>query len=295
MFRRIKQWTKEYEDDSHSGDDDVASPIDDDDECSASPAFHSNDHHCLSRIISCLMDVLAFENPFIQHLTGNILVAIYELLAACEGDWEEFINHISLLMTYAIDNSLSAHLEPVAAEAKNLVFQLPVHIIPLKLQSCTSLLIPATLTRVLRNILKILKKDFSCEIYDVYISSSIKMISRIPWHLLNDVSAVQSEESVGCLTRYASFHSSNPQQKSVSVFKGNLLQFFCSLDDNDNVMESGAVSKRNQLLVSAVSSVIPHLLSWCLGEHESSNNVHLFYYFRHKILVRIASIHTTKR
>ncbi|KAG9139514.1 hypothetical protein Leryth_022515 [Lithospermum erythrorhizon] len=284
VFTRIKQWIKEYEYNSDSGEDDPAIPIDYDD-CSALSTLHSDDHHCLTRIISHLMSVLAFENPFVQHLTGNILVAIYELLVAYEGDWEVFINRVSLFMTYAIDKNLSAHMEPIIAEPKNSDIRLPVQIIPLKLKKSSCWSIPVALTRVLRNIMKILKQDFNSEIYDVYICLSMEMIACIPWHLLNDVSVVQTEESVGCLTRDVPLHSSNPQQKSKSVFKGNLLQFFCSLDENHDDVESGAVSERNQLLVSAVSNLIPDLLSWCLGEQGSSYNVDLFHYFRHKLLI----------
>lgn len=53
-------------------------------------------HHCMTKIVSELVLLLAFENPYVKHLVGNVLTAItkFVFLTGSTSDWHELVHSL---------------------------------------------------------------------------------------------------------------------------------------------------------------------------------------------------------
>lgn len=77
VARQIKLWTDEFID-SDSDTDGMDTPYDK----GQYAVCADEDHHCLTKIVTELVSLLAVQNRYVQHIAGNILVVISEFLAA---------------------------------------------------------------------------------------------------------------------------------------------------------------------------------------------------------------------
>lgn len=139
----------------------------------------------------------------------------------------------------------------------------------------------ACVLRVLRIILKHLKQDFDDQLLGVYLESISSCFTNVPWNSLDqNCGAVK-------LSSGNAFYSKAGQLDSRLLFRGTLVQIFCSLVNQSVWMETaGGVSLNKHPVICEIRNLIPKILAWCLGDGDR-NNMCLSEYFRHKILVWI--------
>ncbi|CAI9777479.1 unnamed protein product [Fraxinus pennsylvanica] len=285
VFVQVKQWTHEFDSDSdsHSDEDSMAMPADNS-ACSDVSTSYSDNGNCLAMVD--LMALLAAQNQYIQHLAGNTFVAISEFVIASDSSWDDFMHFMCLCLEWAICNNLSCSLEPNAFKSQYLDY-LPISISLLKLKlRNTNWLMVAAIFRILRNILKLLR-DFDDNFIKQYLDFIGSFISNVPWDLLNEVFVGHNAEASRSTGEDISHHVKAVQPKEAITFYGNLLQFFCSLVEQSNLLEVGVDSLS---VICKIRNLVPKLLSWCHSELQSSDNVRISQYFRHKVLMLMVKL-----
>ncbi|KAL2528435.1 hypothetical protein Fot_21036 [Forsythia ovata] len=295
VFVQVKQWTHECDSDSdsdsdsssHSDEDSVEMPVDNS-ACSVVSTSYSDNRHCLAKIMVDLMALLAAQNPYIQHLAGNTFVAISEFIVGSDSSWDDFMHFLCLCLEWAICNNLSSSFEPSAFKSQYLDYALPISISSLKLKlTNTNWLMVAAIFRVLRNMLKLLKRDFDDNLIKRYLDFISSLILNVPWDLLSEVFVGHNAEAPRGAGKNILQHIKAVQPKEATMFYGNLLQLFCSLVEQSSLLEVGVDSLS---VICKISNLVPKLLSWCHGELQSSDNVRISQYFRHKMLMLIIKL-----
>lgn len=285
VFVQVKQWTHEFDSDSdsHSDEDSMAMPADNS-ACSDVSTSYLDNGNYLAMVD--LMALLAAQNQYIQHLAGNTFVAISEFVIASGSSWDDFMHFMCLCLEWAICNNLSSSLEPNAFKSQYLGY-LPVSISLLKLKlRNTNWLMVAAIFRVLRNILKLLR-DFDDNFIKQYLDFISSFISNVPWDLLSEVFVGHSAEASRGTGEDISHHIKAVQPKEAITFYGNLLQFFCSLVEQSNLLEVGV---HPLSVICKIRNLVPKLLSWCHSELQSSDDVRISQYFRHKVLMLMVKL-----
>ncbi|KAK1317811.1 hypothetical protein QJS10_CPA05g01530 [Acorus calamus] len=244
------------------------------------------DERCLANIISILVLFLTSENRFIRHLTGNVLVAIFGYLDKIGHKWAEFLQLLWVTVEMAASNIHFDSAAPSSAGFNSIhadgqlktcylltrddtdieifVSLLRPRLIRMKFFMLTSLL------QVLRNVLKSLKRKDSDHI-DVYMYHGVSSLSKLPWNLLNQICADQTNGGVD-------------SAESKGVFFGTLLQLICSLAEQNIVKEDMGSSFHDFPLLAKVIDLIPELLSCCFTGHVDHNRTCVSQYLRHKSL-----------
>lgn len=132
---------------------------------------------------------------------------------------------------------------------------------------------------VLRKILKHLKKECDDQLLEGYLNSVRTCLLNIPWDVFNDVSL--GEMYIGCED---ALRKNNLQNLSpLTLFNGNLVQFFCSLAAHGYASGTSAACMDEQPVACIISNAMLKILAWCLTNKTQ--------YLRHKILVRTCFRH----
>ncbi|XP_044470163.1 uncharacterized protein LOC123199303 isoform X2 [Mangifera indica] len=255
ILKKIQLWTRELDCDSY-------------DELEIS----SEDHLYLFQIIADMVFLLGVKSHFVQHLAGNILVIISELLSTSGSNWNLPIRSLFCCMELAVINILSIASTPSKAELgySNIDSSSFVGVIKprLKYARWSSL---AGIVRILRNILKYLKQEYGHDdsLTEAYLHSVYSCFSTLPWDSMDLI----------CGTRTAD------EEESKVVFLGNFIQLLCSLVEHISSVDNMGSSLDKHLFLSLVTKLVPKLLYWCLGEPEECAKTHISQYFRHKLLV----------
>lgn len=189
--------------------------------------------------------MLAFQNPYAQHLAGNVLVAISEIITSSENYWEEFIQSLCSHLNLIIHKAISPSSNP--PKTKHL--DLDSSTLKLHLQSASAIIL------VLRNFLKQLKHEEDDEILEVYLNTLGSCIRDIPWESCNGISM---------------------------EFCGHLLQLFCSVASQSSLLESMADFEEKNSVFYEIFNIFPKLLT--LGIVKDGDNC-ITEYIQHKILV----------
>lgn len=143
----------------------------------------------------------------------------------------------------------------------------------------------ACVGRVFRNILKHLKEDLDDQLLEAYLNSISSCLPNLPWKSLDQLHDDQNCEAVKISN--GNFYSRVGQLDSTLLFRGTLVQIFCSLVNSSVWMEAAGVTLNTHPVICEISDLIPRLLAWCLG-HGDRNNMGMSEYFRHKMLVWIS-------
>ncbi|XP_055804769.1 uncharacterized protein LOC129873662 isoform X2 [Solanum dulcamara] len=297
VYTEIKRWMKEYEFDESF---DMAGNIVDGGQ--VIPESHAANHHCLSNVFEVLccnfvtilmknnlvwspvaqMVVVAMENPYMNHLVGNILVAVSEVLVESirdktESCWGEYINLLYFCVEVSIFNGLSSM--GLTMEDKDLSGgPSPSSLLKLSLKSA-SWSTAAVIMRVLHNVLKQLNRDLIDQFFNIYLEATISFISNIPWNLLSEVYHVQGDSSSYCLLRMQ-----EEKPEPILIFQGYLLRLLCSLVKSDWTDAAVIVSAEHPFIFE-IKNLLPRLLSSCLSNGQSSDNVAICQYLKHKMLI----------
>ncbi|XP_028117135.1 uncharacterized protein LOC114314830 isoform X6 [Camellia sinensis] len=141
----------------------------------------------------------------------------------------------------------------------------------------------ACIIRVLRNILKRLKQDIDDQLLKVYLNSISYCLASVPWDSMDEVHVGQNGDAVRKFSEDA-FRTKAVELESRIVFRGTLVQLFCSLLNQSGWMEAAGGALNKHPVICEISNLIPRLLAWCLCDGDS-NNMCMSVYFRHKMLM----------
>ncbi|KAF8406367.1 hypothetical protein HHK36_008454 [Tetracentron sinense] len=313
VSREIQRWGNELESDSEN--EFVVNPA------SVGESFgdsepHSGCHNCLAKIVSILVVFLTVESQYVQHSAGNVLVVIsnfitkvvcfnrlpgnskYVLqsvlysspaLTICilQGrKWDEFLQLLCVCQEVAISKILSSssvYLIPGTnvseCDISSSILILQAGLVNANWSTAGGLI------RVLRNILKYLKQECDGELVEVYMHSISYCISYVPWDLFNEIHVGQNAEARIRSTGDALLLGSIDPLESRFVFLGNLLQFFCSLVEQSDLVEIGGGSLDDHTVLSKITSLIPKLLQCCFHKQGDYISTCISRYLRHKILM----------
>ncbi|KAH0697516.1 hypothetical protein KY290_015388 [Solanum tuberosum] len=272
VYTEIKLWMKEYESDDSfemEGNSVGGGPI--------IPESHAANHHCLTNVIEVLMVVVAMENPYMNHLIGNILVAVSDFLVESESCWGEYINLLYLCVEVPIFNGLSSMGHTM--EVKNLSGDpSPSSLLKLSLKSA-SWSTAAVIMRVLHNVLKQLNRDLIDQFFNIFLEATIYFISNMPWNLLSEVYHVQGDSNSDRLLQMQ-----EEKPKSILIFQGYLLRLLCSLVKS-GWTDAAVIASAEHPFIFEIKNLLPRLLSSCLSNGLHSDNVAICQYLKHKMLI----------
>ncbi|CAL5324717.1 unnamed protein product [Camellia sinensis] len=144
-------------------------------------------------------------------------------------------------------------------------------------------LLLACIIRVLRNILKCLKQDIDDQLLKVYLNSISYCLASVPWDSMDEVHVGRNGDALRKSSEDA-FHTKAVELESSIVFRGTLVQLFCSLLNQSGWMEAAGGALNKHPVICEISNLIPRLLTWCLCDGDS-NNMCMSVYFRHKMLL----------
>ncbi|KAI8030231.1 hypothetical protein LOK49_LG01G03379 [Camellia lanceoleosa] len=280
LLRQIQLWTHDFDSDSDNGMV-VKLPV-----CNnkCSVGSHCDDQNCLTKIVGDLILLLLIQSQYVQHLAGNILVAISDYIVASGGNWDEFMQSLCVCLELLISNALLHSL--VRASTKALVSKHDSSSVIIALKSKlknANWSSVACIIRVLRNILKCLKQDIDDQLLKVYLNSISYCLASVPWDSMDEVHVGQNGDALRKSSEDA-FHAKAVELESSIVFRGTLVQLFCSLLNQSGWMEAAGGTLNKHPVICEISNLIPRLLTWCLCDGDS-NNMCMSVYFRHKMLM----------
>ncbi|XP_058069258.1 uncharacterized protein LOC131218622 isoform X4 [Magnolia sinica] len=264
-------------------------------------AWTSEQHHCNSSEVV----FLTVESQYIQHLAGNVLVAISNFLVKSGSKWEEFLHLLWASLEAAIlnihsfssvslpdrsiilpDERSSCHYSHTTDKATGTANSdcgtaSVISILRPKLSNANW--VTATgLLRVLRNILKSLKQDHG-ELLGAYLHSFSSFPS-VPWDLLHEIYVGQSGGQ-WANSKDTLPHGNICSPRSKDVFLGTLLQLCCSMADRTLLEEIVGGSFDELAFLAKITNLVPKFLCWCFSEHVDYEGNCISRYLRHKMLM----------
>nr|GMC59554.1 uncharacterized protein LOC109180318 [Ipomoea batatas] len=248
------------------------------------PGSETESHYSLAKAISVLMGLLAIEYPYVQHLVGNILVAISDFIVASGSSSDEFMQLLSLLKLAAA-SSFPSSTGCIMAEAKNSCCNSAASVSPLSPHhKSAKWLTVAVIIQVLRRILKNLKQDADDHFFKLYLGVTNSFISNMPWDLMDQVFVSQTSKALGDPIADGLLQFQPAKSKSAIMFLGNFIQLLCSLVEKDIPIEAVADDLDKHPLICEIRNILPRLLGWCLGNLQNSD-VYISKYYKHKLLI----------
>ncbi|KAE8651922.1 uncharacterized protein LOC101211532 isoform X2 [Cucumis sativus] len=240
-------------------------------------------HHYMTKIVSELVPLLAFENKYVKHLVGNVLTAVtkFIFLTGNASDWCELVHSLCFSMELVLARIISSPA-PSITGSENLDFYLSILQPKLKNANFSTV---AGLLQVLRNTLKFLKQEQSDLIGELFDSVN-SCLSKIPWDLLGriltekicNIVEVQSNDD-------ACSDNLHQRQGLKFLFLGNFVQFLCSLAEPSDFEEASCGSFKSHPLLGTIINLIPNLFDWCLNNQVDHFDRCLSRYFSHKLLI----------
>nr|GMC67439.1 uncharacterized protein LOC109180318 [Ipomoea batatas] len=248
------------------------------------PGSETESHYSLAKAISVLMGLLAIEYPYVQHLVGNILVAISDFIVASGSSSDEFMQLLSLLKLAAA-SSFPSSTGCIMAEAKNSCCNSAASVSPLSPHhKSAKWLTVAVIIQVLRRILKNLKQDADDHFFKLYLGVTNSFISNMPWDLLDQVFVSQTSKALGDPIADGLLQFQPAKSKSAIMFLGNFIQLLCSLVEKGIPIEAVTDDLDKHPLICEIRNILPRLLGWCLGNLQNSD-VYISKYYKHKLLI----------
>ncbi|KAF8012444.1 hypothetical protein BT93_I0567 [Corymbia citriodora subsp. variegata] len=265
VLREIRLWTSEEETD---GSSDSGADAD-----SGEFALNSEERVFLGKIVGDLMRFLMVRSQHVQHLTGNVLLAISELLSAYGKGWVPFGRLLFVYAEMSIEN-----IQPCSSVTRTRVHEDLYGVsgsydcsIKSELQKANWSTV-AGIFRVLRCIWKYFKQDFRDQLVDLYLNSLNSFISHIPWNLFDDANVGPKCAHVGL-------------QMPKFIFLGYFTQLLSSVVEQvDHEKVQGGSVNGHRLLFS-ITKLVPSLFLCCLGKEEEHGDACISLYFRHKLLM----------
>ncbi|XP_022928033.1 uncharacterized protein LOC111434940 isoform X1 [Cucurbita moschata] len=244
-------------------------------------------HHCMAKIISELVLLLAFANQYVRHLVGNVLTAVtkFVFLTGSTRHWYELVHSLCFCMELVLARFISSPA-PSITGSENLDCYLSTlsNILLPKLKN-SNLSTVAGIIQVLRNTLKFLKQEQS-DLVAVFFDSVNSCLSKIPWNLLGKILTEESFNIVEVQSNDDSCHSTLHRKQGLKfLFLGHFVQFLCSLAEPSDFEEASGGSLTTHPLLGTIVNLIPNLFDWCLNYQVDHFDGCLSRYFSHKLLI----------
>ncbi|TYJ99475.1 uncharacterized protein E5676_scaffold123G00400 [Cucumis melo var. makuwa] len=260
VVTEVQRWAREIDGDS----DNEAIQMKNSHEKSSDEQDQSlESHHYMTKIVSELVPLLAFENKYVKHLVANVLTAVtkFIFLTGSASDWYELVHSLCFGMELVLARIISSPA-PSNAGSDNLHCYLSILLPKLKNANFSTV---AGLLQVLRNTLKFLKQeqsDFIGELFD----SVNSCLSKIPWDLLGRILTEKSCNIVEIQSN-DDMRSNNLHRRQglKFLFLGNFVQFLCSLAEQSDFEEASRGSFKSHPLLGTIINLIPNLFDWCLN------------------------------
>ncbi|CAH9069410.1 unnamed protein product, partial [Cuscuta europaea] len=238
-------------------------------DCSLIHGSDTDIHPCLSKAISVLMELLAIENSYVQHLVGNILVETSNFLVASGSSWVELNQFLSLLNMSIFGSLPSSSVSPVKLHHKS--------------ENWVSI---AVIIHVLRRIVKNAKQDADDHFLKLCMEATNSLISNVPWDLLHEVFVCQKSKSLGDLNADGLFQFQDAKPKPAILFLGSFIQLLCSLADMISLpLEAVSDDLHKHTIISEMRSILPRLLNLCYGNFQDFGSIYISKYYKHKFLI----------
>ncbi|XP_042508358.1 uncharacterized protein LOC122084296 isoform X3 [Macadamia integrifolia] len=272
ISREIQRWGDEIESDSDN--ETVANHVFDV-KCLPELDSPSGGHSCLVEIVSVVVIFLKVGSQYIKHLAGNLLVVISKFIAKAGSKQGGFAYLLCVCLEVAISNNLSSLMVSSTSRATDSECNTSSFILILRsrLENANWHTV-AGLLRVLRNIMKYLKQSNDGDLLEVYMHS----ISNVCWELLSEIHVGQTSEVQISSAGIALPPRNVCSPESRFLFLGGLLQLFCSLVEQNGLVEAKGVLYK-------IFCLVPRLLNWCFYKQEIFNNARIYQYMRHKMLM----------
>ncbi|KAL8117564.1 uncharacterized protein LOC141662018 isoform X2 [Apium graveolens] len=265
VARQIKLWIDEYAD--SDSDTDGAETTHDRGEYAVCEA---EDHHCLTKIVTELVSLLAVHNRYVLHIAENILVVISEFLAASGSSYEKYIYLLGLCLELSTCHCLRTLESPTRLKESNSDLLASFIVLKRSLKSANWSTVAGVIS-VLHKILKHLKRECDDQLLKGYLDSVRNCLLNIPWDVFNELSLGGTYLGQDALVQ------NNLQNLTpLTLFSGNLVQFFCSLAAHGYASETSAACMDEQPVACIISNAMPKILAWCFSNKTQ--------YLRHKIL-----------
>ncbi|KAG6663223.1 hypothetical protein CIPAW_02G011900 [Carya illinoinensis] len=283
VVKEIQLWTRKIDRFSDDGKK-VESPYSS--ACSCSCSAHSENDHCLAKIVANLVVLLTFDSQYVRHLAGNAISFVSKFLAASEGEWDRFIHFLCVCMELAIANALSYPSVTSTTEAEDSnhdSLNLYAAVNPRLKKADLSTV--AGIIQVLRNILKYLKQDADDHLLEMFLDSVDSCLSNVRWDLLDEIYEGRNRGTQKSSSADASYLRNINGLEPRVMFLGMFLQLLCSLVDQLDFMEAASVSIDKHPIHLKIVNLVPKFLHWCLGKQGEYADACIPRYFRHKLLV----------
>ncbi|KAG6725009.1 hypothetical protein I3842_02G012600 [Carya illinoinensis] len=282
VVKEIQLWTRKIDRFSDDGKK-VESPYSS--ACSCSCSAHSENDHCLAKIVANLVVLLTFDSQYVRHLAGNAISFVSKFLAASEGEWDRFIHFLCVCMELAIANALSYPSVTSTTEAEDSnhdSLNLYAAVNPRLKKADLSTV--AGIIQVLRNILKYLKQDADDHLLEMFLDSVDSCLSNVRWDLLDEIYEGRNRGTQKSSSADASYLRNINGLEPRVMFLGMFLQLLCSLVDQLDFMEAASVSIDKHPIHLKIVNLVPKFLHWCLGKQGEYADACIPRYFRHKLL-----------
>ncbi|KAG1368562.1 hypothetical protein COCNU_14G010300 [Cocos nucifera] len=265
------------------------------------------DNDCLANTISTMVTCLGVDSTFVQHLTGNILVAVSSILTQFGNEWVKFIHLLWITLEVAMSSVrgctfLASPTGSVICTNESLIYQN----CPMKsevsrteesgldITSFTALLqskfvngnwhlVAKNLFGILRTILKFLKHE-TCDLEGVFKHVAISSLLKMPWDFFGEIhvcSSLASSQMSSSMDEV--LDRKNGLSGSRYILFGVILQMFCSLVEREDSVDVSDDTSGELALYSKFSNLVLKLLP-CFSEHQECNDKRLSQYLRYKLL-----------
>ncbi|XP_029116280.1 uncharacterized protein [Elaeis guineensis] len=266
------------------------------------------DNDCLANAISTMVIFLGVDSTFVQHLTGNVLVAVSNFLTKFGSKWVKFIHLLWITLEVAMSSVsgctfLSSPIGSVICTNESLIYQncsmknemsrtedsvLDVTsftaLIQSKIVNGNWHLVAKNLFGILRTILKFLKHE-TCDLEGVFKHVAVSSLLKMPWDLFGEILVSSSLASRQMSSGMDEVHDrKNGLSGSRYILSGVILQMFCSLVEREDSADGSDDSSGELALYSKFSNLVLKLLP-CFSEHQECNDKCLSQYLRHKLLM----------
>ncbi|KAJ4967529.1 hypothetical protein NE237_019378 [Protea cynaroides] len=269
ISREIQRWVDDIESDSEN---DSSANHDIGVKCFPELDPSSGGHSCLVEIVSVVAIFLEVGSQYIKHLAGNLLFVISNFIAKLGSKWGGFLHLLCVCLEVAISNNLSS-LTVSTPGATNLECKASSFILRSRLVNANWHTV-AGLFRVLRKIMKYLKQNSDGDLLEVYIHS----ISNVRWELWNETHVGWTSEVEISSTGVALLPRNICSPECRFLFLGGLLQLFCSLVEQNGLVEAKGV-------LDKIFCLVPKILNWCFYKQGDFNDIRVYQYLRHKMLM----------
>ncbi|GMH25237.1 hypothetical protein Nepgr_027080 [Nepenthes gracilis] len=248
---------------------------------------HSQDHNFLTKIVTDLVVLLAAESRYVQHLAGNILVAISEFIASSGSNWDETIKFLCACFEITLSNTLSNSSASWMNGVEKLNCNERDFIILNSRLKHANWHSGAGIILILRKIVKFLKGKDDRRFGESFVNSLSSCLSNVSWDLLDNI-------PLHCKPDYQIYYSSHlmnlGEMESRIMFLGNLVQLFCSLIKPSGLAEATSNSGNKSPILHIILNLVPKVSKWCLGKPQNCDHKQILPYFRHKTLMLMTRI-----